>query len=100
MRTTDVQDDLRQYEAMALMVGRSLARRLRGLRGPQLQQVTRRFLGAFLGELVRDNEMDSATLLGLAHLPLDLALMQHQGADPGPLEELATPKVAADARPR
>lgn len=89
-----MQDDLRQYEAMALLVGRSLARRLRGLRGPALQQVTRRFLNAFLGELVRDNEMDSATLLGLAHLPLDLALMQHRAPEPGPAEGLDTPTVA------
>lgn len=94
-------DDLRQYEAMALTVGRSMARRLRGLRGPALQQVTRRFIGAFLGELVRDNEMDSATLLGLAHLPLDLALMQQRAdLEPGPLEEFDTPTCAADALPR
>lgn len=89
-------DDLRQYEAMALMVGRSMARRLRGLEGAALRQVTRRFLDAFLTELDRSNRVDPATLLALAHLPLDLALMQHQeDQEPGPVEDEAPfPAVA------
>lgn len=95
-------DDLRHYEAMALMVGRSMARKLRGLEGAALRQVTRRFLEAFLTELDRSNRIDSGTLLALAHLPLDLALLKHQeeADEPGPvLQEAPRPQVALATGP-
>lgn len=64
---------------MASVEGRLLARKLRGLPPDEVALLTRTFVSAFLGDLLRQGDIQTAAVLEVAHVSMDLVIERQRG---------------------
>lgn len=73
-------NDSRSKEKLAVLEARLLARKLRGLPPHEVEALARVFVGAFLSELLHQGDMDMATVLAVANVPMDLVIARQREA--------------------
>ncbi|MBM3465300.1 MAG: hypothetical protein FJX76_24670 [Armatimonadetes bacterium] len=64
-------------EHLTVVEARLLARKLRGLPQDEVRRLTRTFMTAFLGELLRQGDLHTAAVLEVAHVSMDLVIEHH-----------------------
>lgn len=65
---------------MAIVEGRVLARKLRGLPQDEVAVLMRTFINAFLGDLLRQGDVQAAAVLDVAHLSMDLVIERQKAS--------------------
>jgi len=64
---------------MASVEARLLARKLRGLPPDEVALLTKTFVSAFLGELLRQGDIQTGAVLDVAHVSMDLVIERQRG---------------------
>lgn len=79
---------------MAIVEGRVLARKLRGLPQDEVAVLMRTFINAFLGDLLRQGDVRAAAVLDVAHLSMDLVIERQKASAVEARREASPPSDA------